>query len=86
MIPQPGQWVQVTDDSLSIDPTATLLGQTVLVVEHGDDEADSEITVLFAGETYYVRIEDAVVVPPPASSWQPALKTATPHLRQRREL
>jgi hypothetical protein len=63
----PGQWVQVTDDSLSVDPTATLLGQTVLVVEPGDDEADDEITVLFAGETYYVRIEDAVVVPPPAA-------------------
>jgi hypothetical protein len=44
-----------------------LLGRTVLVVEPGGNEADGEITVPFAGEIYYVRVEDAVVIPPPAS-------------------
>jgi hypothetical protein len=63
--PQPGQWVQVTEDYISTDLTAVLVGRTLPVIEPGEFEEEGEITVFFADEEYYLQIAHVCVVPSP---------------------
>jgi len=61
--PAPGQRVQITDDYLERDPTWTLLGRVVTVIQPGEYEEPGEITIVFDGEEYYVPADCVVIVP-----------------------